>query len=196
MNTDSCNCEWPGNDALMLQYHNEEWGVPLHNDQKLFEFIILDAFQAGLSWKTILHKRENFRKAFDNFQPEIIALYDEQKVELLMQDSGIVRNRMKIEATIINAKQFLRIQKEHGSFDKYIWQFTDYKIIDNKIEKTKDIPVRTIESDKMSKSLRNEGFKFVGSTICYAFMQAAGMVNDHLKTCKYHRQKSGADFKV
>lgn len=196
MNTDSCNCEWPGNDALMLQYHNEEWGVPLHNDQKLFEFIILDAFQAGLSWKTILHKRENFRKAFDNFQPEIIALYDEQKVELLMQDSGIVRNRMKIEATIINAKQFLRIQKEHGSFDKYIWQFTDYKIIDNKIEKTKDIPVRTIESDKMSKSLRNEGFKFVGSTICYAFMQAAGMVNDHLKTCKYHRQKSGSDFKV
>ena len=180
----------------MLQYHNEEWGVPLHNDQKLFEFIILDAFQAGLSWKTILHKRENFRKAFDNFQPEIIALYDEQKVELLMQDSGIVRNRMKIEATIINAKQFLRIQKEHGSFDKYIWQFTDYKIIDNKIEKTKDIPVRTIESDKMSKSLRNEGFKFVGSTICYAFMQAAGMVNDHLKTCKYHRQKSGSDFKV
>lgn len=196
MNTDSCNCEWPGNDALMLQYHNEEWGVPLHNDQKLFEFIILDAFQAGLSWKTILHKRENFRKAFDNFQPEIIALYDEQKVELIMQDSGIVRNRMKIEATIINAKQFLRIQKEHGSFDKYIWQFTDYKIIDNKIEKTKDIPVRTIESDKMSKSLRNEGFKFVGSTICYAFMQAAGMVNDHLKTCKYHRQKSGSDFKV
>lgn len=196
MNTDSCNCEWPGNDALMLQYHNEEWGVPLHNDQKLFEFIILDAFQAGLSWKTILHQRENFRKAFDNFQPEIIALYDEQKVELLMQDSGIVRNRMKIEATIINAKQFLRIQKEHGSFDKYIWQFTDYKIIDNKIEKTKDIPVRTIESDKMSKSLRNEGFKFVGSTICYAFMQAAGMVNDHLKTCKYHRQKSGSDFKV
>ena len=196
MNTDSCNCEWPGNDALMLQYHNEEWGVPLHNDQKLFEFIILDAFQAGLSWKTILHKRENFRNAFDNFQPEIIALYDEQKVELLMQDSGIVRNRMKIEATIINAKQFLRIQKEHGSFDKYIWQFTDYKIIDNKIEKTKDIPVRTIESDKMSKSLRNEGFKFVGSTICYAFMQAAGMVNDHLKTCKYHRQKSGSDFKV
>ena len=196
MNTDSCNCEWPGNDALMLQYHNEEWGVPLHNDQKLFEFIILDAFQAGLSWKTILHKRENFRKAFDNFQPEIIALYDEQKVELLMQDSGIVRNRMKIEATIINAKQFLRIQKEHGSFDKYIWQFTDYKIIDNKIEKTKDIPVRTIQSDKMSKSLRNEGFKFVGSTICYAFMQAAGMVNDHLKTCKYHRQKSGSDFKV
>ena len=196
MNTDSYNCEWPGNDALMLQYHNEEWGVPLHNDQKLFEFIILDAFQAGLSWKTILHKRENFRKAFDNFQPEIIALYDEQKVELLMQDSGIVRNRMKIEATIINAKQFLRIQKEHGSFDKYIWQFTDYKIIDNKIEKTKDIPVRTIESDKMSKSLRNEGFKFVGSTICYAFMQAAGMVNDHLKTCKYHRQKSGSDFKV
>lgn len=187
MNTDSCNCEWPGNDALMLQYHNEEWGVPLHNDQKLFEFIILDAFQAGLSWKTILHKRENFRKAFDNFQPEIIALYDEQKVELLMQDSGIVRNRMKIEATIINAKQFLRIQKEHGSFDKYIWQFTDYKIIDNKIEKTKDIPVRTIESDKMSKSLRNEGFKFVGSTICYAFMQAAGMVNDHLTSCIFHR---------
>ena len=187
MNTDSYNCEWPGNDALMLQYHNEEWGVPLHNDQKLFEFIILDAFQAGLSWKTILHKRENFRKAFDNFQPEIIALYDEKKVELLMQDSGIVRNRLKIEATIINAKQFLRIQKEYGSFDKYIWQFTDYKIIDNKIEKTNDIPVRTIESDKMSKALRNEGFKFVGSTICYAFMQAAGMVNDHLKTCKYHR---------
>ena len=196
METVNYNCEWPGNDALMQKYHDEEWGVALHDDQKLFEFIILDAFQAGLSWKTILHKRENFRKAFDNFNPEIIALYDQKKIESLMQNAGIVRNRLKIEATIINARQFLRIQKEYCSFDKYIWQFTNYKTIDHKIANTREIPATTTESDNMSKALRKEGFKFVGSTICYAFMQASGMINDHLKTCKYHRQKSGSDFKV
>ena len=190
------DCNWPGNDALMRQYHDEEWGVPLHDDVKLFEYMVLDAFQAGLSWKTILHKRKNFRKAFDNFDVEKIANYDEDKIAELINDAGIIRNRLKIRATVINANAYIKVKKDFGSFDKYIWQFTDYKIIDNKIEKTKDIPVRTIESDKMSKSLRNEGFKFVGSTICYAFMQAAGMVNDHLKTCKYHRQKSGSDFKV
>ena len=187
METVNYNCEWPGNDALMQKYHDEEWGVALHDDQKLFEFIILDAFQAGLSWKTILYKRENFRKAFDIFNPEIIALYDQKKIESLMQDAGIVRNRLKIEATIINARQFLRIQKEYCSFDKYIWQFTNYKTIDHKIANTREIPATTTESDNMSKALRKEGFKFVGSTICYAFMQASGMINDHLTSCKFHR---------
>jgi len=187
METVNYNCEWPGNDALMQKYHDEEWGVALHDDQKLFEFIILDAFQAGLSWKTILYKRENFRKAFDNFNPEIIALYDQKKIESLMQNAGIVRNRLKIEATIINARQFLRIKKEFGSFDKYIWQFTNYKTIDHKIANTREIPATTTESDNMSKALRKVGFKFVGSTICYAFMQASGMINDHLTSCKFHR---------
>ena len=179
------NCDWPGNDALMIDYHNNEWGKPLHDDRKLFEFLILDAFQAGLSWKIVLHKRENFRKAFDMFDPILISTYNEEKVQQLMQDKSIVRNQAKIRATIINAKEFLKIQQEYGSFDNYIWQFTNFKTIDNKIEHTSEIQSKSKESDAMSKDLLKKGFKFVGSTICYAFMQAAGMINDHKTTCKY-----------
>ena len=179
-------CTWPGNDALMQNYHDTEWGIPLHADQKLFEYIVLDGFQAGLSWKTVLHKRENFRRAFANFDATTIAGYGEAKVAELMQDSGIIRNRAKIVATISNATAFLEIQKEFGSFDQYIWQFTDFKTIVNYFEANSEIPVKTPQSDAMSKDLKRRGFKFVGSTICYAFMQAAGMVNDHLVSCERH----------
>jgi len=179
------DCNWPGNDELMLAYHNAEWGVPLHNDRKLFEFIVLDGFQAGLSWRTILHKRENFRLAFDNFDVEKIALYTEDKIQTLMQDVSIVRNQAKIRATVGNAKAFLEVQAEFETFDKYIWQFTGGKTLDNHPKSNADIPAKSAESDAMSKDLLKHGFKFVGSTICYAFMQAAGMVNDHLDGCKY-----------
>ncbi len=177
------DCNWPGNDTLMRQYHDEEWGVPLHNDVKLFEFMVLDAFQAGLSWKTILHKRENFRKAFDNFDVGKISNYDENKIAELINDAGIIRNRLKIRATVINANAFIRVQKEFGSFDTYIWQFTGGKTIVNNFKTLSEIPARSPQSDAMSKDLIKRGFKFVGSTICYAFMQAAGMVNDHLVDC-------------
>ncbi len=177
------DCNWPGNDALMRKYHDEEWGVPVHDDRKLFEFMVLDAFQAGLSWKTILYKRENFGKAFDNFDFEKISCYDENKIQELINDAGIIRNRAKIRATVINANAFIRVREEFGSFDKYIWQFTGGKTLVNNFELTSEIPARSPESDAMSKDLIKRGFKFVGSTICYAFMQAAGMVNDHLVTC-------------
>jgi DNA-3-methyladenine glycosylase I len=167
----------------MRKYHDEEWGVPLHDDQKLFEFMVLDAFQAGLSWKTILNKRENFRKAFDNFDPEKIAAYDEAKYESLLADAGIIRNRAKIRATISNAQAFIGLQREFGSFDKYIWSFTGHKTIVNSWKSLAEIPPKTEISDRMSKDLAKRGFKFVGSTICYAFMQAAGMVNDHVVGC-------------
>jgi len=167
----------------MIKYHDEEWGVPLHDDRKLFEFFVLDAFQAGLSWSTILNKRENFRKAFDDFDAKKISKYDEAEFERLMNDAGIVRNRLKILATIENAKQFLRIQEEHGSFDKYIWSFVKGKPIVNNFKEMKEIPAKTEVSDEMSKALKKEGFKFCGSTICYAFMQAAGLVNDHTLDC-------------
>ena len=180
-------CTWPGEDTLMIQYHDEEWGVPLHDDRKLFEFIVLDGFQAGLSWKTILHKRENFRKAFHDFDANKIAKYNEKKIESLLQDAGIVRNKLKVAATVTNAKSFLAVQKEFGSFDKYIWQFTNHKTINNKCTSTAQIQARSPESDAMSKDMLSRGFKFVGSTICYAFMQAAGMVNDHLTTCHRHK---------
>lgn len=176
-------CAWPGNDPLMIAYHDEEWGIPIHDDRKLFEFMVLDAFQAGLSWKTVLHKRENFRKAFDNFQPEIIATYGEHKISELINDQGIIRNRLKILATITNAVRFLEVQKEFGSFDNYIWQFTQKETINNHWKELKEIPARSSKSDAMSTDLQKRGFKFVGSTICYAFMQAAGMVNDHLAHC-------------
>lgn len=182
-------CAWPGDDELMIQYHDEEWGVPLHDDQKLFEFLILDTFQAGLSWRTILHKRENFRQAFDNFNPGKIIQFDEGKIEELMQDAGIIRNRLKINAAISNAKMFLEIQKEFGSFDQYIWKFTDGKTIQSNIKSAEDIPTHNAASDEMSKALKISGFKFVGTTICYAFMQASGMINDHLKSCPMHRRK-------
>jgi DNA-3-methyladenine glycosylase I len=181
-------CSWPSNDALMMAYHDEEWGVPVHDDRKLFEFMVLDAFQAGLSWKTILHKRENFRKAFDNFQPEIIAKYSDHKISELLEDAGIIRNRLKIFATITNARKFLEVQKEFGTFDKYIWQFTGGKIKVNKWVELSQIPASSHESDEMSKDLKKRGFKFVGTTICYAFMQAAGMVNDHMVYCTRYGQ--------
>jgi DNA-3-methyladenine glycosylase I len=185
------SCEWPSNDPLMIRYHDEEWGVPLHDDTKLFEFLVLDAFQAGLSWRTVLHKRENFRKAFDDFDAGIIAQYGEKEFERLMADAGIIRNKAKIAATILNAKCFLEVQREFGTFDKYIWQFTGGKTISNLLQNLKAMPVSSPESDAMSKDLKTRGFKFVGSTICYAFMQAAGMVNDHLVTCHLHDQIAG-----
>lgn len=184
-------CNWPGNDSLMIEYHDNEWGVPLHDDQKLFEFMILDAFQAGLSWKTILHRREGFRAAFDNFDAEKIATYDENQIQQLMQDSRIIRNQLKIRSTVTNAQAFLKVQKEFGTFDNYIWQFTGGTTIYNDMTDLKQIPVKSAESDAMSKDLIKRGFKFCGSTICYAFMQAAGMVNDHLVNCNKHPMNAG-----
>jgi DNA-3-methyladenine glycosylase I len=176
-------CPWPSNDLLMIAYHDEEWGVPLHDDQKLFEFMVLDCFQAGLSWRTVLHKRENFRKAFDGFDYRKIAKYDQRKYESLLQDAGIIRNKAKISGTIVNAQAFLQVRKEFGSFDAYIWSFTEGKTILNGWKDLSELPARTELSDKMSKDLVKRGFKFAGSTICYAFIQAIGMVNDHLITC-------------
>lgn len=176
-------CEWCLSDPLYIKYHDEEWGVPVHDDQKLFEAIILDGFQAGLSWFTILKKRENFRSAFDNFDAEKIAQYDEKKVADLMKDAGIIRNKLKINAAVSNAIAFLKVKEEFGSFDKYIWQFTNYKTIVNHPKRLKEIPATSKESNAMSKDMKKRGFKFCGSTICYAFMQAVGMVNDHLEDC-------------
>lgn len=176
-------CAWPQNDALMIEYHDKEWGVPVHDDRKLFEFMVLDAFQAGLSWKTILHKRENFRKAFDNFDYLKISKYDEKKIETLLTDAGIIRNKLKIRATVTNAIAFIKTQKEFGTFDKYIWQFTGGKTLHTHPRTLGEIRVSSPESDAMSKDLIKRGFKFVGTTICYAFMQAAGMINDHTVDC-------------
>jgi len=175
-------CNWAGK-PLDMEYHDTEWGVPVHDDHKLFEFLVLDAFQAGLSWSTILAKRENFRKAFDDFDYKKIVNYNQDKIDELLKNAGIIRNKLKIESTISNAKAFIKVQKEFGSFDKYIWSFTGGKTIVNSWKSMKEIPVTSKESDAMSKDLKNRGFKFVGSTICYAFMQAAGMVNDHLVSC-------------
>ena len=180
-------CAWPGADQLMIAYHDEEWGVPVHDDKKHFEFLVLDTFQAGLSWKTILHRREHFRKAFANFDVNKVARFTENDEEKLLQDEGIIRNKLKVRGTIKNAQLFLQVQKEHGSFDTYIWQFTNHKTIVNKRAESKQIPPFSKESDAMSKALKKLGFTFVGSTICYAYMQAAGMVNDHLIDC--HRYK-------
>jgi len=181
-------CGWTGDNDLMTKYHDEEWGVPLHDDQKLFEFLILDGAQAGLSWETILKKRENYRKAFDNFNAEKIAKYNQKKVEKLLSNPGIVRNRLKVASAIQNAKAFIDVQKEFGTFDNYIWQFSGGKTIVNKFCAWKDIPANTPESDAMSKDLKKRGFNFVGSTICYAFMQAAGMVNDHEVSCFRYKE--------
>jgi len=181
-------CPWPARKPLDEKYHDEEWGVPVHDDRKLFEFIVLDAFQAGLSWSTILNKRENFRKAFDNFEAEKIAAYNETKIQKLLQDSGIIRNKLKVRSTVRNAQIFLEIQKEFGSFDAFIWQFAGGKTKVNHWKSTEEVPVSTPESDAMSKALKQRGFKFVGTTICYAFMQAAGMVNDHLVECFRYKE--------
>jgi DNA-3-methyladenine glycosylase I len=176
-------CEWCGDDPLYVAYHDDEWGVPVHDDRHLFEMLILEGAQAGLSWSTILKKRENYRKAFDKFDAKKIVKYDRAKVAKLLADPGIVRNRLKIAATIQNARAFLEVQKEFGSFDRYIWQFVGGKPKKNKWKSLKEIPAKTAESDAMSKDLKKRGFAFVGSTICYAFMQAVGMVNDHVVTC-------------
>lgn len=176
-------CPWPADDKLMIKYHDKEWGVPLQNDKKLFEFLILEGFQAGLSWRTILHKRENFRKTFDKFDYNKVAKYDKRKINSLLKDAGIVRNRLKVEAAIANAKAFLQVRKEFGTFDKYIWSFVNGKPIQNNFKSLKELPAKTGLSDKISEDLKKRGFKFVGSTIVYAHMQATGMVNDHLMTC-------------
>jgi DNA-3-methyladenine glycosylase I len=174
----------------MRDYHDLEWGTPVHEDRKLFEFLILEGAQAGLSWETILKKRDNYRAAFHDFDPNRVARYREKEVSRLLGNSGIVRNRLKIQSTIMNAQQFLRIQKEWGSFDKYIWQFVEGKTVTNKFASLAEVPARTPASDAMSKGLLQHGFKFVGSTICYAFMQAVGMVNDHTTDCFRHNQKA------
>ncbi len=176
-------CDWAGTDPLYIDYHDKEWGVPVHNDRKLFEMLILEGAQAGLSWITILKKRGNYRKAFDNFQPEKVAKYNPAKINKLLSDAGIVRNKLKINSTVTNAIAFLQVQNEFGSFDKYIWDFVEDKPIKNKWKSLKEIPTSTILSDKLSKDLKKRGFKFIGSTICYSFMQAVGMVNDHVVNC-------------
>ncbi|PKL80138.1 MAG: DNA-3-methyladenine glycosylase I [Ignavibacteriae bacterium HGW-Ignavibacteriae-4] len=179
-------CPWCGDDPLYMEYHDKEWGKPLHDDQKLFEFLVLESFQAGLSWITILRKRENFRVAFDNFDAKKVAKYGEKEIVKLLADSGIVRNRAKIEAAINNANIFLEIQKEHSTFDKYIWQFVDYKPILNKRRSMTEVPAITPEATQMSKTLKKRGFKFIGPTTSYAFMQATGMVNDHFVGCDFY----------
>lgn len=176
-------CSWCGNDPDYINYHDNEWGEPVHDDHKLFEFLILETFQAGLSWITILKKRDNFRMAFDNFDYKKIAKYDDKKFDSLMRDQGIVRNRLKIRASISNANNFIKIQGEFGSFDNYLWGFNKHQILVNNWQETKDIPAFTELSDTISKDLKKRGFKFVGSTVVYAYLQAIGMVNDHISTC-------------
>ncbi len=186
---DKKRCSWPGEEEkelLMIKYHDKEWGVPVHDDKIHFEYLILDSFQAGLSWKIILNKRENFRKAFHNFDHVKISKYTDKDVERLINDVGIIRNRLKIKGAIINAQKFLEIQKEFGSFDKYIWRFTNHNTIHNNFKELKELPAKTKESDEMSEDLKKRGFKFVGPTICYAYMQGAGMVNDHVVNCFRH----------
>jgi DNA-3-methyladenine glycosylase I len=177
-------CEWvKGGNELYHEYHDKEWGVPLHDDRLLFEFLTLEGAQAGLSWATILNKREGYRKAFDNFVIETVAKYDERKIAELLDNPEIVRNKLKVNSTVTNAQKVLEMQKEFGSFDAYIWQFTDGKTIQNKWNNMSEVPVSTPESDAMSKDMKKRGFKFIGTTICYAFMQATGMVNDHSVDC-------------
>lgn len=176
-------CRWCVGDALYEKYHDEEWGKPVYDDETLFEFLLLETFQAGLSWITILRKRENFAKAFDNFNYKKIANYNEDKIEELLQDAGIIRNRLKVLAAISNAKAFMEVQKEFGSFSKYFWDFSGGKPIDNKVESMSQIPATTPLSDAISKDMKKRGFKFVGSTVIYAHMQATGMVNDHVMEC-------------
>jgi DNA-3-methyladenine glycosylase I len=187
-------CDWGNSDPLYVAYHDEEWGVPLHDDRLLFEFLCLDGAQAGLSWLTILKKRENYRKAFNRFDPRKIARYDNDKVAALLADPGIIRNRLKVEAFVQNARAFLAVQKEFGTFDKYIWHFVGGQTKRNRWKTLKEIPARTPESDAMSKDLKGRGFTFVGPTICYAFMQAAGMVNDHVTGCFRFKELSEGDY--
>ncbi|MBB71993.1 MAG: DNA-3-methyladenine glycosylase I [Legionellales bacterium] len=181
-------CGWCSDDPLYITYHDEEWGVPLYDDEQLFEFLTLESMQAGLSWLTILKKRENFRRAFASFDPHKIARFSEQKILSLMQDTGIIRNRRKIDAVINNAKIYLQLKEQGESFSDYLWQFTDGKVLQNTWDTLEQVPATTPESDLMAKTLKQRGFKFIGSTICYAHMQATGMVNDHLTSCFRQRQ--------
>ena len=181
-------CAWPGKDPLYLSYHDEEWGVPVYDETKLFEFLLLETFQAGLSWITILRKRENFRKAFDGFDYKKIANYSEEKIAELLQDAGIIRNKLKVRSAVTNALAFIEIQKEFGSFKKYIWGFVDGKPIQNTFKSKSEMPANTPLSDTISKDLKKRGFKFVGSTVVYAHMQATGMVNDHLESCFRYKE--------
>jgi DNA-3-methyladenine glycosylase I len=180
---DIVRCQWASGDELTIRYHDEEWGVPVHDDRTLFEFLILEGAQAGLSWNTILNKRQNYRVAFDQFDVRRVAAYDRRKMQRLLKDPGIVRNRLKITSAVGNAKAFLRVAEEFGSFDRYIWRFVDGKPRVNSRKSPRQVPAKTAESDAMSKDLKARGFNFVGSTICYAFMQAVGVVNDHLVRC-------------
>jgi DNA-3-methyladenine glycosylase I len=181
-------CEWGNQSVLYQQYHDEEWGVPLHDDTRLFKFLILEGAQAGLSWETILKKREGYREAFDQFDTEKIAKYSDDKIESLLQNPNIIRNRLKVKSAVLNAQLFLEVQKEYGSFDTYIWQFIGGKTIQNRFKKISQLPANTLESDAMSRSLKKRGFKFIGTTICYAFMQATGMVNDHVVSCFRYKE--------
>jgi DNA-3-methyladenine glycosylase I len=187
-NDDPIRCPWAGTDPLYIRYHDTEWGVPVHDDRELFEFLVLEGAQAGLSWLTILKKRENYRKAFDRFDPQKVARYGKSDIARLLADSGIVRNRMKIEAAVKNARAFLAVQEAFDSFDRYMWQFTDGRPVQNRWQRDRDIPARTTESEAMSRDLKQRGFSFVGPTICYAHMQAVGMVNDHLVDCFRYRE--------
>jgi DNA-3-methyladenine glycosylase I len=181
-------CAWALSDPLLLEYHDKEWGVPVHDDRKLFEFLVLEGVQAGLSWLIVLKKRENYRKALHSFNPSKIAGYTNTDIKRLLADSGIIRNRLKLSATITNARKFLEIQREFGSFNEYIWNFTGGTPIQHQFRTLSQIPARIKESDAMSKDLQKRGFKFAGSTICYAFMQAVGIVNDHITSCFRHKQ--------
>lgn len=181
-------CDWAGQNELMMKYHDEEWGLPLEDDQKLFEFFTLEGFQAGLSWQIVLNKREAFQRAFDDFDPNIVAHYKQDKIDSLLQDKSIIRNRMKIAACVNNARRFLEVQKKYGSFYKYIWAFIDFEPIQNAFKISDEIPAKTALSDKISTDLKRLGFKFVGSTVIYAHMQATGMVNDHLVDCFRYKE--------
>lgn len=181
-------CGWAGDDPLYVEYHDCEWGVPQHDDRKLFEMLLLEGAQAGLAWITILRKREGYRRAFDGFDPQRIAAYGDAEIERLLADSGIVRNRLKVNSAIRNARAFLAIQEEHGSFDAYLWRFVDGRPIQNRWSSLAEVPASTAESDRLSKDLKQRGCNFVGSTICYAFMQAVGMVNDHTTDCFRHAE--------
>jgi len=181
-------CNWANGSELDIQYHDEEWGVPVYDDAVLFEFLILEGAQAGLSWTTILNKREGYRKAFDNFNAKKISKYDEERIQLLLSNPGIVRNKLKVRSAVLNAQLFLEVQKEFGSFSDYLWQFVNGKPIVNKWKNASDVPTSSAESDAMSKALKKRGFKFVGTTICYAYMQGVGMVNDHQTSCFRYKE--------
>jgi DNA-3-methyladenine glycosylase I len=193
MSTEATRCGWAGSDPLYVRYHDEEWGVPVHDDRRLFEMLILEGAQAGLSWITILRKRQAYRRAFDRFDPKKVARYDARRRRALMNDAGIVRNQLKIDAAVTNARAFLDVQREFGSFDAYIWRFVEGQPIVNRPATLKDIPASTPESDAMSKDLKRRGFRFVGSTICYAFMQAVGMVDDHVVSCPWKGRAGRSD---